>query len=111
MYALACTCRELPGLQKQARESGCPQLAALADRIDPLEDIRDKIFSAVDENAPSTLKEGGVIKAGYNAEVDELRDIMHGGKGYLSQLEAKLKEKPASGHAQNWLYRVIWLLH
>ena len=93
MYALACTCRELPGLQKQARESGCPQLAALADRIDPLEDIRDKIFSAVDENAPSTLKEGGVIKAGYNAEVDELRDIMHGGKGYLSQLEAKLKEE------------------
>ena len=78
MYALACT---------------CPQLAALADRIDPLEDIRDKIFSAVDENAPSTLKEGGVIKAGYNAEVDELRDIMHGGKGYLSQLEAKLKEE------------------
>ena len=93
MYALACTCRELPGLQKQARESGCPQLAALADRIDPLEDIRDKIFSAVDEDAPSTLKEGGVIKAGYNAEVDELRDIMHGGKGYLSQLEAKLKEE------------------
>ena len=40
-----------------------------------------------------SLKDGGAIRAGFNAEVDELRDIMHGGKGFLSQLEAKLKEE------------------
>lgn len=33
------------------------------------------------------------IRAGYNSEVDELRDIMHGGKGYLSNLEAKYREE------------------
>ena len=93
IYALATTCRELPGLRKLAVDSGCPQLAELADQIDLLEDIRDRIFAAIDEEAPSTLKDGGVIRTGYNAEVDELRDIMHGGKGYLSQLEAKLKEE------------------
>ena len=34
-----------------------------------------------------------MIKQGYSAEVDELRDIVHGGKGYLSQLEARMKEE------------------
>lgn len=43
--------------------------------------------------SPANLKDGGAIRAGFNAEVDELRDIMHGGKGFLSQLEAKLKEE------------------
>ena len=44
-------------------------------------------------NPPATLKDGGAIRAGYNSEVDELRDIMHGGKGYLSNLEAKYREE------------------
>lgn len=93
IYSLAGTCCQLPGLKELAAGCGCAYLNELAGRIDPLEDIRDRIFACVDEAAPSTLKEGGVIRAGYNAEVDELRDIMHGGKGYLSQLEAKMKEE------------------
>ena len=51
------------------------------------------MFSALDEEVPSTLKDGGVIRAGYSAEVDELRQIVHGGRDYLSQMEAKLKEE------------------
>ena len=44
---------------------------------------------------PATLKDGGAIRAGYNSEVDELRDIVHGGKGYLANLEAKLRKRRA----------------
>ena len=58
-----------------------------------MSDIKELIFAAVDENAPAMLKDGGVIRPGYNTEVDELRDIVHGGKGYLATLEAKLKEE------------------
>ena len=58
-----------------------------------MSDIKELIFAAVDENAPAMLKDGGVIHPGYNTEVDELRDIVHGGKGYLATLEAKLKEE------------------
>ena len=47
----------------------------------------------MNDELPISLKDGGVIRPGYNKEVDELRDIMHGGKGYLAQLEAKLKEE------------------
>ena len=59
----------------------------------PLEDLLNLINRALVEDPPANLKDGGAIRAGFNAEVDELRDIMHGGKGFLSQLEAKLKEE------------------
>ena len=93
IYALANTCDQLPELKKLAGECGCAPLQELADRIDPLADIRDKIYAAIQEECPSTLKDGGVIREGYSQEVDELRDIVHGGKGYLAQMEAKLREE------------------
>ena len=93
VYALAATCSQLPELRRLTEDFDCPQLKALAVQIDPLTDIHDRIVAAIDENAPSTLKDGGVIREGFSPEVDELRDIVHGGKGFLSQMEAKLKEE------------------
>ena len=48
---------------------------------------------AINENPPITLKEGGLIKEGYNAELDELRSIRSGGKEFIASLEASLKEQ------------------
>ena len=93
VYALAQTCCQLPAVKEMAQRCGSPVLSEMAARIDPLEDIRDDVFSALDEKVPSTLKDGGVIRAGFSAEVDELRQIVHGGRDYLSQMEAKLKEE------------------
>ena len=93
IWSLAATCGQLPALKAKAAAFDCPQMKALAAQIDPLEDIRQRIEAALNEDTPATLKDGGVIRPGYSAEVDELRDIVHGGKGYLSQLEAKLKEE------------------
>lgn len=93
VYALAATCGVLPGIRSLI--SGCKttKITDLVARIDPLQDVKARIEAAIDENAPSTLKEGGVICAGYNPEVDELRDIVHGGKGFLTSLETKLREE------------------
>lgn len=93
VYSMAATCQQFPILKELAEQCACPELTQLAGQIDPLEDIRVRIFETLAEEAPSTLKDGGVIRDGFNPEVDELRDIVHGGKGYLSQLEAKLKEE------------------
>ena len=93
VYALAATCAQLPQLRQLTEGFDCPQLKALAVQIDPLTDIHDRIVAAINEEAPSTLKDGGVIREGFSPEVDELRDIVHGGKGFLSQMEAKLKEE------------------
>ena len=62
-------------------------------QIDPLEDIKARIYAAVDPEAPSTLKDGGVIAKGYHAEVDELRSIRDNTKGVLAQLEARLRQE------------------
>lgn len=49
--------------------------------------------SAISEDAPITVKEGGIFKVGYNAQLDELLSLSQGGKSWVAQLEAKEKEK------------------
>ncbi len=93
IYSLAQTCGRLPALKKLAADCGCTELAVLAESIDALDDIAARIFSAIDPEAPSTLKDGGVIAAGYNDEVDELRSIRDNSKGVLAQLEARLRQE------------------
>ena len=72
---------------------GAPLLTQLADQIDLLEDGLQNIQTALVDDPPANMKDGGAIRAGFNSEVDELRDIMHGGKGYLSNLEARYREE------------------
>ncbi|MDD4850263.1 MAG: DNA mismatch repair protein MutS, partial [Gemmiger sp.] len=93
VYALADTCACLPEVQRLAGEGEAPLLAELAGQIDLLEDVKQRIYTALVSDPPANLKDGGAIQKGYNAEVDELRDIMHGGRGYLSQLEARLRQE------------------
>lgn len=93
VYALACTCGRLPEIKRLCKAFRSEMLTSLADGIDELEDVKELVFRALNDELPISLKDGGVIRPGYNKEVDELRDIMHGGKGYLAQLEAKLKEE------------------
>ena len=80
----------LPQVKAQAAACGAPLLTQLADQIDLLEDVLQNIQTALVDDPPANMKDGGAIRAGFNSEVDELRDIMHGGKGYLSNLEAPL---------------------
>ena len=68
-------------------------LAVLRDELDPLDDIRDLISAAIVYEPPFTVREGGMFREGYNAQLDELRKIMHGGKDLLSGIEAAEKEK------------------
>ena len=91
--ALGDTCAMLPQVKAQAAACGAPLLTQLADQIDLLEDVLQNIQTALVDDPPANMKDGGAIRAGFNSEVDELRDIMHGGKGYLSNLEARYREE------------------
>ncbi len=93
VYSLAAACGHVPALKKLIGSFRSSALVAAEREMDALEDVKDSIFAAVDENAPALFKDGGVIRAGYSAEVDELRGIVHGGKGYLTSLETRLKEE------------------
>ncbi len=61
--------------------------------IDPLHDLRDLIDRAIVEEPPFSVREGGMIREGYNAEIDQLHFEMTDGKGVIARVEAEEKEK------------------
>jgi DNA mismatch repair protein MutS len=61
--------------------------------LDNLPELADLIEKAIREDAPPTLNEGGIIKTGYNRELDELVHMSRDAKGWLAQLEVKEKER------------------
>jgi len=68
-------------------------LRTIDENIDDLKDIFDLIEKSIEEEPPITIKEGGIIKKGYNQEVDELRSASRDGKTWIMNLEAKEREE------------------
>ena len=69
------------------------KLKGIYDRIDPIEDIKDKIDSSIVEDPPATVKEGGIIKEGFDSDLDELREKAQQGKEWINSLEEEEREK------------------
>jgi DNA mismatch repair protein MutS len=63
------------------------------ERLDPLEDIYELIDKSIMDEPPVTIKEGKIIKTGYNDEVDRLRTASSQGKSWIADLEQKEREK------------------
>ncbi len=92
--ALRKTLAKLPPLKKLlAALSDCAPLAELQARIDPMEDIRLMLEKAIVDEPPLSVKDGGIIRAGFDKEVDELRSLSHGGRSTLSELENRERER------------------
>ncbi len=86
---LAC----LPSLRADLTDCETQDLQEIYRRIDPLEDICSLIDNSIAEDPPLTVREGGMIRAGYHQELDELRSIMTDGKEFLARIEQAEKEK------------------
>ncbi len=65
----------------------------MAQDWDDLQDVFQLIESAVHDDPPYTLREGKLIKKGYNAELDELRSISSEGKGWIAGIELRERER------------------
>ena len=83
----------LPYIKRILGEFNSELLAELGRELDPLQDIFQLIGDAIVEEPPITVREGGIIKDGYNQEADKLRQAKTEGKNWLAELEAKEKEK------------------
>ena len=83
----------LPDLRARAQGLRAPMLRALSERLDDLTALREEIDRAIVEDAPITVREGGLIRDGYDGEVDRLRDILHGGRGTIAAVEARERER------------------
>ena len=68
-------------------------LKKLAEEIDPMEDLRDLLEAAIDEDAPASVHDAGILKDGFDEEADKLRKAKTDGKQWLSDLEAKERER------------------
>ena len=69
-----------------------PVFDDLAAKLDPLSDIADLIERSIAEEPPISVTDGGVIKTGYNDQLDQYRDAMNNGKQWIAQLQAKERE-------------------
>ena len=92
LLGLASGLRALPAVKEQLSKADAPMLQKLAAAIDPLIDCADLIENTIVDEPPLTVREGGIIRKGANAEADRLRDIMDGGAGTIAAIEAAEKE-------------------
>ncbi len=93
MISLKNSLKQLPYLKRILATSKSELLQNLYLSLDELEDIHDLIEKAIVEDPPIAITEGGIIKLGYNEEVDELKNAGIQGKNWLIELEAKEKEE------------------
>ncbi len=85
----------IPELKSIISSLQSDEITSLVLGMDELADISDLIFSSINEKAPNTLREGDIIKDGYNPEVDYLRSVKDNAKGWLAEIEQK--ERDATG--------------
>ena len=93
LLGLARGMRALPLVKAQLAQAEAPLLRKLEQAIDPLSDCADLIEQTIVDEPPLTVREGGIIRKGANAEADRLRDIMEGGSGTIVAIEATEREK------------------
>ncbi|MFN2925800.1 DNA mismatch repair protein MutS [Lachnospiraceae bacterium YH-ros2228] len=85
--------RLLPALKQTLSCMKSELILELNQVLDPLTDLYSLIDSAIDDDPPVSVHDGGIFKSGYNREVDELRDLKTHGKEWLANLEEEEKEK------------------
>lgn len=92
IYALGQTCMRLPLLKKEISVLKSKLLIELNGSIDELAEIAQLVENAIVDEPPVSLKDGGVIKGGFNEEIDRLRDITGGGESILREMEQRERE-------------------
>jgi DNA mismatch repair protein MutS len=93
LRSLSSTLSVVPEIRAELEDAGARLLADLHATLDPLADTREEIEAAVRPDPPTTITEGGVIREGYDAELDELRSTERSGKAWIDDLQAQERER------------------
>lgn len=83
----------LPAIKKVLKGFGKEELAGIEKDIDGLEDIYQLILNSIEEEPPITIREGGMIRDGFDETIDMLRRAKHDGKQWLAELEEQDRER------------------
>jgi len=90
--ALLASLQAVPHISREIAQTDCSLIVQIREMLEPLSDVAELLERAIDPEAPLAIKEGGIIRKGYNSELDELRDASISGKRWLSDLETRERE-------------------
>lgn len=85
--------KKIPKIKSLLSDAKSDTLRKIAQSLDPLENVASLIESAIVDDPPATVSDGGVIKDGYNSELDELRRISRSGKEFIASLQQRERER------------------
>lgn len=84
---------QVPSLKHTLANLPHEEAATMAERLDPCEEACDLLEQAIVDNPPMSVKEGNIIRDGYNAQLDQYRDASRNGKTWIAMLEREEREK------------------
>ncbi|WP_027091510.1 DNA mismatch repair protein MutS [Cohnella thermotolerans] len=92
LNALKASLQRIPAIRSVCGQLGDSPLARLADSLDDCADLAEAIAAAIADEPPVSVREGGLIRGGYDAKLDELRVASRDGKKWIAELERKERE-------------------
>jgi DNA mismatch repair protein MutS len=95
MLALGTSLAGLPMLRALAGRLSCGRLRQIHERLDELADVASAILSTLADEPPAAVSDGGVIRAGVDAALDELRGLQHHSRAYIAQMEQRERARTA----------------
>ncbi len=87
------TLKQVPNLKQALNQYDSPMVKNLSDSLDDHKDLYKYLDHAIHEMPPLSLKDGGIIKTGFDETLDNLRDVSKNGKAWLAQFEQDEREK------------------
>lgn len=93
LLALRISLGRIPETVRLCRESGSRSLTALVDGLDECADVEAWIAAAIVDEPPVSVRDGGMIRLGYNDRLDQLKEANQNGKQWLAELEQKERER------------------
>ena len=93
VLALGRSIERIPALKRTFDTQQAQRLRGIHGRLDELEDVARLILDAIADEPPLAIADGGTIRAGYNSELDELRDLSLNGRTYIAQIETRERQR------------------
>ncbi len=92
LRAIASTISALPELKERLSVCKSDELSKICRELDTLDDVYEKINTAISKEPPFSIREGDIIADGYDKDVEELRSIMKDGKSWIEKIAAEERE-------------------
>jgi DNA mismatch repair protein MutS len=97
LLALGRSIEKIPALRQAIAARQGARLRSIHNGLDELADVARLVLEAIADEPPLNVADGGTIRAGFHAELDELRDLKQNGQRYIAQIEARERQRTGIG--------------